>query len=83
MLGKSSSTGTQKLSLCFLEDTMYSKWMEVFDAWELEKLIGEDGKKPENIPKVPRLDITIKDVVQIIGFRDSELFMLAKATLAN
>jgi hypothetical protein len=83
LLGKSSSTGTQKLPLCFLEDATYAKWLEVFDAWELGKLIGEDGKRPANIPKPPRLDITMNDVDRTIGLRDSELLLLAEAILKN
>jgi hypothetical protein len=83
LLDKSSSTGTQKLPLCFLEDDTYSKWLEVFDAWELGKLIGEDGKKPENIPEVPRLDITMNDVNRTIRLRDLELFILAEVILKN
>ena len=62
LLEKSSSTGTQKLPLCFLEDVTYAKWLEVFDIWELGKLNGEDGKRPANIPKPPCLDITMDDV---------------------
>jgi hypothetical protein len=76
LFGKSSSTGTQKLPLCFLEDATYVKWLEVFDAWKLGKLTGEDGKRPANIPKPPCLDITMNDVDRTIGWRDSELFLL-------
>jgi hypothetical protein len=83
LLGKSSSTSTQKLPLCFLEDATYAKWLEVFDSWELGKLIGEDGKRPANIPKPPCLDITMNDVNQMIGLRDSELLFLAEAILKN
>jgi hypothetical protein len=83
LLGKSSSTGTQKLPLCFLEDASYAKWLEEFDAWELGKLISEDGKKPVNIPKPPRLEITMNDVDRMIGLRDSELLLLAEAILKN
>ena len=50
--------------------------MEVFNAWELEKLIGEDGKRPANIPKPPRLDNTMNDVDRTIGLQDSELLLL-------
>jgi hypothetical protein len=62
---------------------MYAKWLEVFDAWEQGKLIGEDGKRPANIPKPPRLDITMNDVDRTIGLRDSELLLLAEAILRN
>jgi hypothetical protein len=57
--------------------------LEVFDAWELGKLIGEDGKKPANIPKPPRLDIIMNDVDRTIGLRDSELLLLVEAILKN
>jgi hypothetical protein len=53
LLGKSSSTGTQKLPLCFLEDATYAKWLEVFDAWEQGKLIGvatQDRVFPYYVP---------------------------------
>jgi hypothetical protein len=87
LFGECTLTETQKLLLCFLEDETYSKWMEVFDAWELEKLIGEDGKKLENIPKVTLisfcLDITINDVNWTIGLRDLELFLLVEVIWEN
>jgi hypothetical protein len=83
LLGKSSSIGTQKLPLCFLEDATYAKWLEVFDAWEQGKLIGEDGKRHANIPKPLQLDITMNDVNRTIGLRDSELLLLAEAILRN
>jgi hypothetical protein len=57
--------------------------LEVFDTWEQGKLIGEDGKRPANIPKPPRLDITMNDVDRMIGLRDSELLILAEAILKN
>jgi hypothetical protein len=62
---------------------MYEKWLEVFDAWELGKLIGEDGKRPPNNSKHPCLDIIINDVDRTIGLRDSELLLLAEAILRN
>lgn len=83
LLGKSTSTGTQKLPLCFLKDATHAKWLEVFQAWELGKLVGEDGKRPANIPKPPRSEITMNDVDRTIGLRDSELFLLAEAILRN
>ena len=83
LLGKSYSTGTQKLPLCFLEDATYEKWLEVFDAWKLGKLVGEDGKRPANIPKPPHLDITMNDVDWTIGLWDSELLLLEEAILKN
>ena len=82
--GKSASTTTQKYSLCFLEDPIYEMWMEVFDAWEQEKLIMEDGKKPDGvIPKIPQRDITQNDVDRTIGLRDSEMMKLADAIFAK
>ena len=83
LLGKNTSTGTQKLPLCFLKDATHAKWMEVFEAWELGKLVGEDGKRPANIPKPPRSEITMNDVDRTIGLRDSELLLLAEAILRN
>ena len=83
LLGKSYSIGTQKLPLCFLEDATYEKWLEVFDAWELGKLVGEDGKRPANIPKPPYLDITMNNVDWTIGLWDSELLLLEEAILKN
>ena len=83
LLGKSSTIGTHKLPLCFLKDATYEKWFEVFNAWELGKLVGEDGKRPTNIPKSHRLDITMNNVNETIGLRDSELLFLAEAILKN
>ena len=78
------STTTQKYPLCFLEDATYEMWMEVFDAWEQGKLIGEDGKKPDGcIPKIPNREITANDVDRTVGLRDSEMLMLADAILAK
>jgi hypothetical protein len=83
LLGKSFSTGTQKLPLCFFEDNTYIKWLEVFDAWELKRFIGEDGKKLENIPKVLNLDITMNNVDWTIGLQESKLFMLVDTIIKN
>jgi hypothetical protein len=68
LLGKSFSTGTQKLPLCF---------------WELKRFIGEDGKKLENIPKVLNLDITMNNVDWTIGLQESKLFMLVDTIIKN
>jgi hypothetical protein len=57
--------------------------LEVFDAWKQGKLIGEDWKRPANILKPPRLDITMNDVDRTIGLRDSELLLLAEEILKN
>ena len=58
--------------------------MEVFDAWEQGKLIGEDGKKPDGcIPKIPNRKITSNDVDKTVGLRDSEMLMLADAILVK
>ena len=58
--------------------------MEVFDAWEQGKLIGEDGKKPDGcIPKIPNREITANNVDRTVGLRDSEMLMLADAILAK
>jgi hypothetical protein len=57
--------------------------LEVFNAWELGKLIGKDGKRPENIPMPPRLYITMNNVDQMIGLWDSKLFLLVEAILKN
>ena len=78
------STTTQKYPLYFLEDATYERWMEVFDAWEQGKLIGEDGKKPDGcIFKIPNREITANDMDQTVGLRDSEMLMLADAILAK
>ena len=75
---------TQKYPLCFLKDATYERWMEVFDAWEQGKLIGEDGKKLDGcIPKIPNREITTNNVDWTVGLRDSEMLMLADAILAK
>jgi hypothetical protein len=66
LLGKKSLTSIHKLFFYYQEEKMYNKWVEVFAAWELGKLIGEDGRKPKKIPKVPYLDITMNDVDWIL-----------------
>ena len=58
--------------------------MEVFDAWEQGKLIGEDGKKSDGcIPKIPNREITANDVDGTVGLCDSEMLMLVDAILAK
>ena len=58
--------------------------MEVFDAWEQGKLIGEDGKKPDGcISKIPNREITANDVDRTVGLCDSEMLMLVDAILAK
>ena len=53
-------------------------------AWKQGRLIGEDGRKPdENIPKIPQQDITRHDVDCTIGLRDCDMMKLADAILAN
>ena len=75
---------TQKYPLCFLEDATYERWMEVFDAWEQGKLIGEDGKKPDAcIPKIPIREITANDVDWTVGLHDSKMLILVDAILAK
>lgn len=81
--GKSVSSTTEKLPLCFLEDSTYDTWLAVFDAWEQGKIIGEDGLKPRGtIPKIPRQNITANDVCPTIGLRDSDSLRLAQEILA-
>jgi hypothetical protein len=46
-------------------------------------LIGENGRKSENIPKVFHLNITINNIDWTIKLRDLELYMLTEAILAN
>ena len=53
-------------------------------VWELGRLIGEDGRKPDgNIPKILQRDITRHDVDRIISLRDYDMMKLADAILAN
>ena len=74
----------QKYPLCFLDNPMYDKWMEVFDDWEQGKLIMEDGKKPDGcIPKIPQRDITLNNVDRTIGLRDSDIMKFIDAILAK
>jgi hypothetical protein len=49
----------------------------------LGKLIGEDGRKPKNIPRVFCINITINDVDRTIGLHGLELYKLEEAILAN
>ena len=83
-LGKGASTTTQKYPLYFLEDPTYDRWMEVFDAWEKQKLIMEDGKKLDwCISKILTRDITMNNVDRTVGLRDSNIVKLAITILAK
>jgi hypothetical protein len=72
-----------KLPLVFVEKKTWESWISVFDAWERGKLIGEDGKDPTIIPRLPRAHITKIDVAPTLGLRDSDLVLLAKEILEN
>jgi hypothetical protein len=47
------------------------------------ELIGEDGKDPTIIPRLPRAYMTKIDVAPTLGLRDSDLVFLAKEILEN
>jgi hypothetical protein len=72
-----------KLPLVFVENKTWESWVFVFDAWERGELIGEDGKDPTIIPRLPRAHITKTDVTPTLGLRDSGLVLLAKKILEN
>jgi hypothetical protein len=70
-----------KLSLVFVEKKTWESWISVFDAWERGELIGEDGRDPTIIPRLPWAHITKIDVAPTLGLRDSDLVLLAKEIL--
>jgi hypothetical protein len=72
-----------KLPLVFVEKKTWESWISVFDAWERGELIGEDGKDPALIPRLPRAHITKTDVAPTLGLRDSDLVLLAKEIFEN
>jgi hypothetical protein len=69
-----------KLPLVFVEKK-WESWISVFNAWERGELIGEDGKDPTIIPRLPRAHITKIDVAPTLGLQDSDLVLLAKEIL--
>jgi hypothetical protein len=77
-VGESSMS---KLPLVFVEKKTWESWISIFDAWERGKLIGEDGKDPTIIPRLPRSHITKTDVAPTHGLRDSDLVLLAQEIL--
>jgi hypothetical protein len=79
-IGESSMS---KLPLVFVEKKTWESWISVFDAWEQGELIGEDGKDPTLIPRLPQAHIMKTDVASTLGLRDSDLVLLAKETLEN
>jgi hypothetical protein len=69
-VGESSMS---KLSLVFVEKKTWESWISVFDAWKQGELIGEDGKDPTIIPRLPQAHITKMNVAPTLGLRDSNL----------
>jgi hypothetical protein len=63
-VGESSMS---KLLLVFIDKKTWESWISVFDAWERDELIGEDGKDPTLIPRLPRAHITKTDVAPTLG----------------
>jgi hypothetical protein len=72
-----------KLPLVFVEKKTWESWISGFDAWEQGELIGEDGKDPTLIPRLPRAHIKKTDVAPTLGFQDSDLVLLAKEIFEN
>jgi hypothetical protein len=72
-----------KLPLVFVEKKTWESWIFVFDVWERGELIGEDGKDPTLIPRLPQAHITKTDVAPTLGLRDSDHVLLAKEILEN
>jgi hypothetical protein len=62
-----------KLPLVFVEKKIWESWISIFDAWERGELIGDDGKDPTIISRLPRAHITKTDVAPTLGLRDSDL----------
>jgi hypothetical protein len=63
-VGESSMS---KLPLVFVKKKTWESWISVFDAWEQGELIGEDGKDPTIIPRLPQAHITKMDVAPTLG----------------
>jgi hypothetical protein len=61
----------RKLPLVFIEKKTWESWISVFNVWERGKFIGEDGKDPKIIPRLPRFHITKIDVAPTLDLRDS------------
>jgi hypothetical protein len=70
-----------KLPLVFVEKKTWESWILVFDAWDRGELIGEDGKDPTIIPRLPQAHITKMDVAPTLGLWDSDLVLLAQEIL--
>jgi hypothetical protein len=70
-----------KLPLVFVKKKTWESWISVFHAWERGELIGEDGKDPTIIPRLPQSHITKTDVAPMLGLQDSDLILLAQEIL--
>jgi hypothetical protein len=71
----------RKLPLVFVEKKTWESWISVFDEWEQDEFIGEDGKDPTIIPRLPWAHITKTDVAPTLGLQDSDLILLAQEIL--